>query len=313
MTVVESCSAAAFATSLDHVLNASALAANATVRHAVAARYGAFAGREIAVAAGAWAPSRHALVLGLSEGTTGTRWLADVFTVSGFASAHGFDRAALAACETEKRCSAAFDGCGFVCDSPTPAVAFAVQESHANALGVLTMRDPWAWQASRVRNHDAGSWRQFAPGGGGADHDMRDARAPYTFLAYAAWVACVWPRDRLLVANVFDRGGSATLRDLRAFLAARGLKAAPFPDDTPVAKVAHLQRRAWRGAAATAAPGARDPVCGAVHGDALVVDSDWLAPPRRPGPLTIVSACLGGAALVLGAVLLARRRRRGAR
>ena len=54
VTVVESCSAAAFATSLDHVLNASALAANATVRHAVAARYGAFAGREIAVAAGAW-------------------------------------------------------------------------------------------------------------------------------------------------------------------------------------------------------------------------------------------------------------------
>ena len=66
---------------------------------------------------------------------------------------------------------------------------------------------------------------------------MADARTPATFYAYAAWAACLVPRDRLLVLNVFLRDEAPRLR---AFLARHGL-AAP----------------AWRGNVRAAAKRAR--------------------------------------------------------
>jgi len=103
---------------------------------------------------------------------------------------------------------------------------------------------PWGALQEAPLARASGTCR-YAPGGGWADHDLADDRAPVTFYAYAAWAACLAPPERLLVLNVFSEGEAAVPK-LRAFLTRHGLSTTAVPSGAALRAMVKARHRRWR-------------------------------------------------------------------
>ena len=148
------------------------------------------------------------LILDLSEGTTGTRFLHCVASTGlGLDARHGVGKA-------RKFTTRDFDSWAMVMDSPVPYLVRQLVEAHSSTqLGTfLTVRDPWDWHVKRFKHrgaHGKANWTAAgACSGRPTPLGAPDASAmvPRDLLVFFAWTLCL-TRARGFpcpVINLFD-------------------------------------------------------------------------------------------------------------
>jgi len=166
---------------------------------------------------------RSTLIVDMTDGTTGTRFLRCACRHVGLRGAHN-------AKDLKTLGTRYLDGFDLVADSPVPYLTDAIVATHApnQTVFALTIRDPWDWHAHRLWHGGADSWRA-AHGGcarGFSTLGEPDAktRVPRDLLAMWAWALCVAGRRRaggvgeVTVVNFFDDPSPGEERSKRALL-----------------------------------------------------------------------------------------------
>lgn len=148
--------------------------------------------------------TRKKLMLGLGEGTTGTRFLHCVARRLGLAALHDMQR-------PRRFTTRVFDGRALVLDSPVPYLVRPLLEAHVSTqLGTfLTVRDPWDWHRKRSKHKNNANWSAAGACKGRATKlGAPDAGVlvPRDLLVFFAWTLCATQERGLAcpVLNLFD-------------------------------------------------------------------------------------------------------------
>ena len=267
-TIAEMCPEAEFRAALSMVANATSKPALARAggAEAVVGRYlDKWGGRNCRSQPGGvdWPISQHArggLLLGAGTGTTGTRYLACLFSSFGLRVFHTkgendrvSERLRCTQCFTNGSTfmelegmsrTAAWDQYDFVTDTPVPdelAFLYATHPGKLLAGVILTVRDPVEWKRSRIEHHphsenstralDAHRWNVGGLGCSAAELAIlgdSDLLVSQDKFVYDSWAACRAmqdgrSRDDLLILNLFVETAEQVEARLLKFLSGRPL------------------------------------------------------------------------------------------
>jgi hypothetical protein len=207
-----------------------------------------------------WPPSERPKLINAGEGTTGTRFLACVADGLGFKSGHNPD--ALHVCLptnasdvssssaqaelADGHCTHSWDAFTFLTDNPVPDQLVPLLLTNPAAPVMLSLRNPYAWRASRLAHHEEGQdvagWGVSIAGCGVYAPRLLDAADDVAVakLTYDAFAACI-ARGRghkLLILDLFTEKPAAVQARIHGFLLGRFAW-------TQALTLAHVQD-AWR-------------------------------------------------------------------
>jgi len=203
-----------------------------------------------------WPVSTKRLVLDVSMGTTGTRWLTDRMKSRCFRTGH--DHVGIGCLPSKKEkmntsldCTDIFDKADFIADYPVDVLAIPLLQSHPNAVVILTLRDPVNWLRARIVNHFGGG-KHYAPSIYTNARNRKSVLQVSTFpgdqektgravkakdrsavvinpvaaidvMVFYAWIACIVPPEKLLLINVFRTPDTTIDTQIDHFLKANGV------------------------------------------------------------------------------------------
>jgi len=187
--------------------------------------------------------SEKPLVINVGDGSTATRWLAEIMGMLGFNTYHygGLIGGTWDATFRFSNTSEA-DMFDFIADTPTSTLTWELVQSHPNALFLMTMRDPVDWQDSRINDHSGSMWKQQGLPCDGPDVLQlygQSTPSAHDYVAYSAWAKCVIPQDRFLGAvNVFadENADSEFVEKLIKTLETHGLQKPDWKNRTALVR-----------------------------------------------------------------------------
>lgn len=188
----------------------------------------------------AWPKSNSQIILNAGFGTTGTRMLSCVASTAGVHATHNpfIPRSCMylpgESNVVGKSCTEYMDELGFVSDSKVVRIIDKLMATHKGVFagGLLSLRDPWEWQKSRLLHHRGARQMTYnfssvcGPGSGGTSMPVFDTRVPRAFLAVNAFSACMIRRhsgsSALFALNLFAGIPNELPTRLAEFLSGRG-------------------------------------------------------------------------------------------
>lgn len=140
--------------------------------------------------------SEKKMIFNVGPGTTGTRFISDIMSQIGFKTSHDPHFTLEHWHEYD-----------FIADSPPGKVMYQLLQAYPNAVFMMSMRDPKAWQKSRCNNHKCKRYHIAEPCSKGENDVSVDDHATLPRLAsFYAWVKCIVPAERLYAFNLFETG-----------------------------------------------------------------------------------------------------------
>mmetsp|Transcript_110293 Transcript_110293/g.225483 ORF Transcript_110293/g.225483 Transcript_110293/m.225483 type:complete len:306 (-) Transcript_110293:71-988(-) len=235
VSILETCPLDKFQSSLAWMLE-NKLLLESSITNSAQTRYLELAEQQQCELGPDWYVSEKPLVINVGDGSTATRWLAEIMGMLGFNTYHygGLIGGTWDATFRFSNTSEA-DMFDFIADTPTSTLTWELVQSHPNALFLMTMRDPVEWRDSRIKDHiGEPDLTQGLPCGVASLLDANNPAAE-TYVAYSAWAKCVIPEDQFLGAvNVFadENNDAEFVKKLIQQLEAHGLQKSDWENRT---------------------------------------------------------------------------------